>query len=207
MGEYVRYEGDSAKIGTCEDLYYVTYDDLVTMIERGATKANGNLPPHEYLNGAFRFRFPFPDEDAMGVGRWDAEQFSRGLMVPVPKSLLSYNEHNEKWVGIRPEGEKYAYNINVKVTCPMSPDADPANYHTGATNQRYVQIVQQRPFEGALWLVLRCPYCGALWRVPPDEGREFAGWMRCHYGQNDVNGNYYREVANRIDDGYNRELS
>lgn len=210
MGEYVHYEGDSAKIGTCEDLYYVTYDDLVTMIDRGATTSPGNLPPREYLKNGFRFRFPFPDEDALGVGKWEAEQFDRGLMVPIPKDLLGYNEHEDRWVGIRPKGEKYAYNINVKVTCPMSPEADPKDYHVGATNQRYVQIVQQKPVDGCLWLVLRCPYCETMWRVPPDEGKAFVEWMRT-YSKRDYEhqskGRYYLEVADRIEEGYNRDLS
>lgn len=65
MGEYALYRGNRIKIGTCEDMYYLRWDqrDQVTPLE-------GNLDPTTHLD-VIRFRFPFPAEDGMAPGEFD----------------------------------------------------------------------------------------------------------------------------------------
>jgi len=72
MGEYIKLaNGEDIKIGTCENLYYVTYQQLKNYITRGAKKLEGNLEPRDYLKeeNGFRYRFPFPK--ALGLNEFD----------------------------------------------------------------------------------------------------------------------------------------
>jgi hypothetical protein len=71
MGEYVKYKGEEIKIGTMENLYYVSHDKYTQALEAGKlTQAPGSLAPEEYLKieSGSRFRFPFPDEDKLPFG-------------------------------------------------------------------------------------------------------------------------------------------
>lgn len=43
MGEYIEHAGQVIKLGTCEDLYYTTFDGLKAMIRDGAKKTPGTL--------------------------------------------------------------------------------------------------------------------------------------------------------------------
>ena len=84
MGEYVRYGRTEIKIGTCEDLYYATYQAYVQAYKDGKLSwVDHNLPPAAYMkaDSGFRFRFPFPDEDHIRMGMHD--DYDRGLPVKV----------------------------------------------------------------------------------------------------------------------------
>jgi len=87
MGEYVDYRGESCKVGTCENLYYVTFESMGEIALSGLAMT-GNAEPHEYLNEAYgwRYRFPFPDEDNDGVFKYK-QAFARYWPVPVPDSF------------------------------------------------------------------------------------------------------------------------
>lgn len=82
MGEYVKRLGiGSVKIGTCEDLYYTSYQKMasnVSLMER----QEGNAEPNSYLNdnAGFRFRFPWPDEDKLEFGNINGK-FNRDLLI------------------------------------------------------------------------------------------------------------------------------
>jgi hypothetical protein len=62
MGEYAQFHGETVKIGTCADMYYLRFDD------RHLVKAlDGNVDPVAQAHD-LRFRLPFPDEDGIGPG-------------------------------------------------------------------------------------------------------------------------------------------
>lgn len=70
MGEYVNHlSRGRVKIGTCENLYYVSFQKFASAFEF-LKQAPNNATPEEYLKdgSGFRFRFPFPDEDTKGFG-------------------------------------------------------------------------------------------------------------------------------------------
>ena len=123
MGEYATYNGDSIKIGACEDMYYLRYD------QRHMVKQEAHSLDPTNCDG-LRFRFPFPDEDDMPPGAFD--DFRRGLMI-------------------------YGKELASTVSC--SKEHEPAE---GA------EIVRQRAIDGKLWLIMRCPKCGGLWRTDLD---------------------------------------
>ena len=87
MGEYIILgKLGHFKLGTCEDLYYIRYHDLKAAVEREETHpVSGNLPPKVYLQGDFRFRFPFPD----GI------RISRGILTETQIAALWYRG---RWV-------------------------------------------------------------------------------------------------------------
>lgn len=209
MGEYIKLaNGDEIKVGTCENLYYCTYDELQFWVDQGATKLQGNLPPADYLTNGFRYRFPFPNDPN------PYDDYSKGIVVHVPPELLHNVEHQRICKGLHPAGG--GYNINAFITCPMSPDADPGAYSI-KPDSPIAEVVQQKAVDGSLWTVLRCAYCGAKWRLPPDEGYELAeyltAWVNRTYhdgpnGTDDYSGyrQYFHAIADAITEGYERTI-
>ena len=62
MGEYAIRKSDreSIKIGTCEDMYYLRYED------------QNKVTPDECSGFGYRWRIPFPDEDHILPGEYDS---------------------------------------------------------------------------------------------------------------------------------------
>lgn len=72
MGEYIKYKGNEVKIGTCENMFYTSYQKYKNAFDLGhLQKLYGNGDPSEYLDieNGYRFRFPFPDEDGLPFGK------------------------------------------------------------------------------------------------------------------------------------------
>lgn len=198
MGEYLLLDGRPHKIGTLEDLYYCRYDDLRGWIAAcRAARMAGNLPPAEYLDGAFRFRFPFPDEDGVdGALRAALDAYDRGVTVRAPAALFADVEHQAVTKYLRPVGLDMG-GVNVFLPCPYGPDIDTVS-HSPVGDLRFVQIKQQRPIEGALWTVVGCAFCPALWRLPREQAVLLAECIRADH-PHDVN---FLELARRIVAGY-----
>jgi hypothetical protein len=148
------------KLGTCEDLMYARLDQL-----RGATfgeKVAGNLPGLEYLNPklGWRYRFPFPDEDGIAIGCFT--DYSRGVMVSVPQSVVDSFEHDEvcAWYGPRDVG------FNVFLPCPQGDKFAKLGLKTSRRDSvLWIEIVMQKQIEGEDWTLVRCPYCRNMARL------------------------------------------
>ncbi|MCK7559395.1 hypothetical protein MKQ70_32275 [Chitinophaga sedimenti] len=84
MGEYVNYKGRPVKIGTCELLYYVSYQRYKEEYGYGRLKwEEGNAFPASYLApNVFVFRFPFPDEDNVRFGQVAAHNRTIDVSIP-----------------------------------------------------------------------------------------------------------------------------
>jgi hypothetical protein len=202
MGEYIELDGRSYKIGTCESLYYCRYDDLCEWVRaaRGA-HSPGNDEPREYLKGAYRFRFPFPDEDGPEAERIDAycRQYDRGVTFAAPAELFADVEHSDLCRWIVPGGIEYA-GLNVFIPCPAGPDFGELK-HSPTPTAHYLQVKQQRPFEGALWAVVGCAWCGSLWRLTAERARILAEYIITPEG-NVTGYDQVAELARRIVAGY-----
>lgn len=87
MGEYINYRGDDIKIGTCECLYYVSYDKFLAYDREiyGNDKL-GDTPIYLKLEQGFMFRFPFPDEDRLKFGRI-IEPYNRTIDITIDKGV------------------------------------------------------------------------------------------------------------------------
>lgn len=78
MGEYAKRisDGQEIKIGTCEEMFYLRYDDRFKI-----TGLPGNVDPSINATGLF-FRLPFPDEDGIRPGEYG--NHLRGLRLSKP---------------------------------------------------------------------------------------------------------------------------
>lgn len=97
MEEYVKYCRESVKIGTCEDMYYTSYQKFTRLLEAGRLKKDdGSLPPEEYIkpNLGDRFRFPFPDEDGLRFGEIK-DTFYRGMVVKLSDPSIIGDFHGK----------------------------------------------------------------------------------------------------------------
>lgn len=63
MGEYAQFNGDKIKIGTCEQMFYLRWEDRYRV-----KPLSGSLNPAKE-QGLF-FRLPFPDEDHLDPGQY-----------------------------------------------------------------------------------------------------------------------------------------
>lgn len=75
MGEYAKRKSDGAKIkiGTCEDMYYIRFEDRFKVLPlEGSVDISRN--PEDS-----RFRLPFPDEDGIEPGEY--EDYNRALRL------------------------------------------------------------------------------------------------------------------------------
>lgn len=84
MSEHVYYKNTKIKIGTCENLYYTTYQHFSLALYSGQLSiVERNLHPSQYAqpDSGFRFRFPFPDEDKIQMGYY--KDFDRGVPIKV----------------------------------------------------------------------------------------------------------------------------
>lgn len=97
MGEYISYRGDEMKIGTCENLFYVSFPKyLIAMRDGLLAQVAGNETPLGYAkpDSGFRFRFPFPDEDKLPLGDIGNFDFRRGVAVKVNPDIDSFLSEN-----------------------------------------------------------------------------------------------------------------
>lgn len=195
MGEYVLYRGQPVKLGTCENLYFVRYADYARMVAAGeVTTWGGSSSPAEYLDGAFRFRFPFPNEDDLAPFTY--EDYDRGYLVDVTGApdLVEMAKHLTAGASLHPRGG--GYNVNVSFPCPQTEDF--AAVLSSGISWRILEIVQQRPVEGSLWTVCRCPYCGARWRLDAAHADVLAALLVASA----TRANFHGGVAERILAGY-----
>ncbi|MFH0753080.1 MAG: hypothetical protein V2A70_00770 [Candidatus Omnitrophota bacterium] len=193
MGEYVKINNKTIKLGTCEDLYYVRFDQLKENLVL-MHQVDGNDKPEEYLNpkNGYRYRFPFPDEDIRKIGEY--EKFNRGLLIGVPYEILDGVEHGKICVPTSCQG---AYNVNQYVSCP----ADPSFKITcsAKTDRAPLEIIQQKQVDDQLWTVCRCGWCGRAFRLDQEAAMKLCAAIDELYKDE-----YWQEVIKRIMRGYER---
>lgn len=168
MGEYATYQGQSIKIGTCENMYYLRADQ------------RQEISDYEWdaeTLGVVRFRFPFPDEDDNEPGHFDDPE--RGVYVPgyqLPAELSGSDGHGS--VQFRDTRDM---GYLVSLPCPESAERDGEGFWSSVTmpdggslrigrngfNPRKagVQIRQQALRDGVWVTLLYCGACGAIHRL------------------------------------------
>lgn len=166
MGEYATCNGERIKIGTCEDMYYLRFDQ-----RRKVRHESGNVDPVKDA-AELRFRFPFPDEDAIEPGAF--EDYRKGVRIdgmPASKDVDHYNVQFSAPNGYLcslpcPESAEYTAEpngssrslIGVNRTAPIRVGL---NGYGGAC-----KLVAQK-FRPGIGLVpiMQCGGCGSLWRI------------------------------------------
>lgn len=203
MGEYVIFEDRLVKLGTCEDLYYWRYGELVDQIAAGTLRqADYSLTPTDYLWCGYRFRFPWPDEDGEGPGHW-GENYERGVLVPWPEGVAMESEHYNAYAVVKPRlpAPDY-YSLEVALHCPQ---AEPVTeQYRNHRRPRVLSLEQQKPFEGALWAVVACPYCRAKWRLNLEEARALVAALETYRPDPGAD---YEELTRRLLAGYEHDVN
>lgn len=200
MGEYADYGGESIKIGTCEDMYYLRFDQ-----RHQVAAQSGSVDPYGKERFELRFRFPWPEEDKIEPGGF--ENYCKSLAVPMGSDLPV------------PEFEHYSVQFKatagylISLPCPESlPDLEFHGVKIGRNGFRgKVLICQQKPLKtGGLALICECGGCGSKYRLEEWSDaepivvalRSYAD--RCGLpGREDASrAEYYHAIADRITAGY-----
>lgn len=203
MGEYAKFGGSQIKIGTCEDMYYLRFD------QREAVTAERNSVDPVTDAPALRFRFPFPDEDGIepGSSQFHDKGFHRGIAVygytmpsGVDHSTVQFVAQAGYNVSLPcPESEKYTDNAHGGRTL----NADIRVHRNGFSGS--VQLVAQKFVEGVgLVPILRCGGCGSMWRE--EEISKIEELAMCFRAEGDRHatatdpdgGQFWHTIADRI---------
>lgn len=191
MGEYAQYQGSEIKIGTCEDMYYLRFQQRheVTSLPN-----NVNLEDLEVLR-ELRFRFPFPEEDSIEPGAF--VDHDKSACVPASYQMPEDIEHRTVQFSAR-------NGYLVSLPCPESAEGK-AFPHTIHRRGHAVHLVAQKLVGNELWAVCRCGGCRSMWRLPKEQGIELAQAF-ADAAKADPEGSerrsYHLTIARRILDGY-----
>ena len=175
MGEYASYKGNEIKIGTCENLYYLRADQVRRLDDPTVVTA--------YLD-AYRFRFPFPDEDSNEPGEIGHRAHDRGVAVHGDVAQVLARLDPEQHFSVQLTSP---LGYVLSIPCPESSgtpglvaaegiitttDGRENPYHVGRNGFAGSLFVrQQRYWEGRLVTVVGCA-CGAVWRLETLEQAE-----------------------------------
>lgn len=171
MGEYLKVNGVEIKIGICEDLYYIRFDDLKRAYWTGQVQSvPGNGSGADYLDekNGFRYRFPFPEEDGLRPGGY-ADYNAARIVGVSPKWLHGLNVAHDDIVthvsagAMGHAGQGSGYGVNLAHKCPGA--ADFVRTCSAAPGRLPVAIMQQKQVDGQLWTVCACSYCGSKFRL------------------------------------------
>jgi hypothetical protein len=172
MGECATYKGEYIKIGTCENMYYLRYEDRLKVENPSfqvATEAN------------LFWRLPFPDEDEIGIGHY--EQHNKGLRLwreiktpgTQPDSHLNF-EDSELEPGKLQMSHKCGYLMSVP--CYHGFDL-PDNCHWNGKGWFLELAFIKNTSDKKLHPVVRCKHCQKMWRYEWDDILEYThGKMR-----------------------------
>jgi len=207
MGEHARYQGQTIKIGTCENMYYLR-------AEQRAEVEDYDFPPD--VLGVIRFRFPFPDEDEIEPGHF--EDYGRGVSIPgwsLPETLSGDEHGSVQFTSSAgyvlsipcPEGRRAEGDV-------MSTEVDGLTVHRNGF--RGGPVVRQQAFRGgSLVTLVSCGACGALHRLDTiEDARPVIEAFRSEADRNEYRAGEYepanserqqtflRMIAERIEAGY-----
>lgn len=197
MGEYAvrKSDGENVKIGTCEDMYYLRYD------QRKLVKATrGNVDPVADVR-ELRFRFPWPDEDGTKPGSFDGD-FQRSIPVP---GFVPYGEadHGTIQFSARP-------GYLVSLPCPESVEGRAFPHQIHRNGMTSAPLLYAQKFRDGIGLVpiLRCCGCGSMWREEdPKRIEEIAVLLRQEadhkHNQDAGYASFLHTVADRVLAGLN----
>lgn len=203
MGEYAKFNGESVKIGTCEDMYYLRYDQR-TLVE----PESGNVDPVDDAEH-LRFRFPWPDEDHIepGSGKFHDNGYHRSIAVygfsapDVEHSNVQFTAH-AGYVTSLPCPESTLYQDGSNGSRKLV-GADNINVHRNGFSGA-VHLVAQRWIPGiGLVPILRCGGCGSMWReVERTRIEELAMCLRSEGDrqnrQHEGDGQFWHQIADRV---------
>lgn len=170
MGEYAKYNGRDIKIGTCEDMYYLRFED------RGKVRhISGNVNPAVDREAAeLRFRLPFLDEDDCGPGNY--EEYNRSLRLcdcgKIGSKLNYCRDFADESLAEKPGTVQLHHESGLLVNVPCYhgirlPDlGECKTFWNGKSYSLVLSSLRGVMDNGTLKLlpVVRCRWCDEAWR-------------------------------------------
>lgn len=161
MGEYATGPtGRRIKLGTCEDLWYVTRADVRELSRRGWKDDDGQPLSRSYLGGSYRYRLDRQEQPGVLSIIESREHTDPGVTVPIDDEVqrLIRTEVAHHQIALHRGG------VNFFVPCPYGSEWESCNIrHSPIPECRQIEIVA----EGAepRRAVFRCPFCEALFNL------------------------------------------
>lgn len=167
MGEFAQYNGERVKIGTCEEMLYLRFEDRFRV-----DPLSGNVNPR--TDTGLYFRLPFPDEDQDQPG---------GYKDPFRGCLLYQIDEKGRYTAYDPadlppqEGTiqlTHPCGLLVNVTCHHGRELPTASEdfqpHWNGRFAQWFELESVKVMEDhTLCPVFRCRACRKSWRSGWDE--------------------------------------
>lgn len=211
MGEYIKHKNETVKVGTCDDMYYATYQQFIKEYRNGnLQKSPGSSEPKDYLNPRFgvRFRFPFPDEDGTEIGNY--EDFTKGFLMKLPHDEVTMEIGHDS-MSFKTQNDISTGNFGFEMPCIAGPDwpADIKRRYQNSSdyNEIIFKVTQQKLVvteSGKIenQTVVKCPYCGTSVRLSFEEVQSIVMFLQKEENRNQKYYKPYRKVAARMLYGY-----
>lgn len=160
MGEYAKYKGEKIKIGTCNEMYYLRYDQrhLVTPIP-------GNVDPVKQINSIW-FRAPRNDEKDIAPGEFEYYGYcgSKPIRIYLNTKDENYANELEKFCLNNPDivqlkNEKMGVLVNINCYHGYKGE-NGENVHYNGWNSNTLGIAAIGFREGRAYALICCIACG-----------------------------------------------
>jgi hypothetical protein len=168
MGEFANYAGQKIKIGTCDEMLYLRYEDrhLVEWIK-------GNVDAASDMG--LKWRLPFSDEDDSGPGRY-ADPF-RAVQLRRGNEWFRCPEAAEQGGTIQmthPCG--YLLNVPCYHGEKLPGEGKPHGIQWNGRAGGFYELVHVKNTAEGVLPVIRCRFCREAWRA---EWAEVLEWIPC----------------------------
>ena len=208
MGEYAvrKIDGKRVKIGTCEALYYLRYEQR-------------NEVDYNFHNCEWYWRIPNPEEDFVLPGDFNCSPLHNGMYIPYPLKLKTYTmpekikqEYAESTGIVQLKNEKCGLFANVPCHHGLALPAgsEDIKFHwNGKSDCLYLAYLKNT--ERELRIVTECKVCGKMHSMTFDEIEPIMQslWMKLrllhlctdYWNERNYEPCHY-SVAEKVDDDY-----
>ncbi len=160
MGEYAvrKSDGTEIKIGTCEMMYYIRYEDRAKV---SYLPGNVNTSTED---GLF-WRLPFPDEDSTQPGEYEAHNRGERLYK---KEGDYYTDMTEPEIAEQPGTIQLTHPSGLLVNVPCHhgeklPNCGDAKVFWNGKSWS-LELVHVKNMGGKVYPIVNCRHCGKMWR-------------------------------------------
>ena len=162
MGEYAKRKSDNkvVKIGTCESMYYLRYEDRKKVIQESSS-----LNPAKELN--LYWRLPVPEEDKVPIGEYEKSRISSQLYKK-RENGTGYDSFEDERTLEDPGFFQMSHKesgllINVPCYHGMKlPDLGGAKVFWNGKGHNF-ELVGVKNTETGLRPLVCCRHCGKMW--------------------------------------------
>jgi len=163
MGEYAIRKSDKQeiKIGTCESMYYMRYEDRNKVIP-----IYGNVDPMKHYN--LFYRLPIPEEDHLSVGEYS---------YPMPTvDLIGFNDpstvESKGLIQVTHENG-LLINVNCYHGQKLPESNEDVKFHWNGKNTGFVLWAIKGLKNNKTRPVIKCKHCSEMWSYDWEDIKDF----------------------------------